>query len=123
MALIPILSNESSIHVISAFCSESLPTAAGVGQSILATVAIHAPRKVISALAESVAKSSNMTMLRNFPILYMKYLGIRAGLDDVGEVLAVGVGNKNLTELFAAHHRHDALNAFAVEPVKDIVQQ
>ena len=115
--------SESRMKIISACCCSVLPTASLDGQSMFATVAIHVPRKVISACTESVAKSSNMTMLRNFPILYMEDFGIRTGLDDVGEVLAVGVGNKNLTELFAAHHRHDALNAFAVEPVKDIVQQ
>ena len=68
-------------------------------------------------------KKKIIYFLFNFSSLNMEYFGIGAGLYDVGEVLAVGVGNENLSELLALHHRHDALNAFAVEPVKDIVQQ
>ena len=64
-----------------------------------------------------------ITMLRNLAILYVEYLGIRAGLDDVGKVLAIGVGNEDLSELFTLHHRYDAFYAFAVESIEDIVQQ
>ena len=53
----------------------------------------------------------------------MEDFGIRAGLDDVGEVLAVGVGDEDLAELLALHHRHDALYTFAIEAIEDIVQQ
>ena len=53
----------------------------------------------------------------------MKYLGIGTGLDDFRQVLAVGVSNEDLTELFALNHRNDPFYSFAVEPIEDIVQQ
>ena len=60
-------------------------------------------------------------MLRNLAILYMENLGIFIGAQDVGQVLAVGVGNENLPELVALNHLHNAFHAFAIQPVKNII--
>ena len=53
----------------------------------------------------------------------MEYFGIGAGLYDIGEVLAVGIGDEDLSELLALHHRYDAFYAFAIQSVEDIIEQ
>ena len=123
----PMDSKESSIHTISSCCFCVSPTASGEGQSILATVAIHAPRKEIGPpsadrVLTATADRIQTTMLRNLTIFYMEYLRIRTGLNNLGQVLAVGVGDEDLTELFPLYHRYDALHAFAIQPVEDIIQ-
>lgn len=53
----------------------------------------------------------------------MEYFGIGAGLDDVRQVLAVGVSNKDLAELFSLYHRDNALHTLVIQTVEDIIQQ
>ena len=64
-----------------------------------------------------------MTMLRNLAILYMENLGVFVGPKDVGQVLSIGIGDKNLPETVTLHQLHDSLYAFAVQPVEYIVEQ
>ena len=64
-----------------------------------------------------------ITMLRNLTILYMEYFGVLVGFEYLGQVLPVGVGDKDLSELVALHHLHDALYAFAVKSIENIVEQ
>ena len=52
----------------------------------------------------------------------MEYLGVFVGFEDVREVLAVGVGDKDLSEIVALYHLYDSFYPFAVQTVKNIVQ-
>ena len=51
----------------------------------------------------------------------MEYFGVGSGLDDFGEVLTVGVGDKDLSELLALHHAYNPFDAFAIETVENVV--
>ena len=53
----------------------------------------------------------------------MENLGVVVRLQDLREVLPVGVGNENLSELFALYHIYDTFYTFAVQSVEDIIQQ
>lgn len=53
----------------------------------------------------------------------MEYFGVGSGLDDFGEVLTVGVGDKDLTKFGTLYHLHNAFHTLAVQSVKDIVKQ
>ena len=53
----------------------------------------------------------------------MEYFGVFVGLEDVGEVLAVGIGDEDLSEIVALYHLHDSFYPFAVQSVKNIIQQ
>ncbi len=119
----PMDCNESNNQTISSCCFSLSPTASTVGQSILATVAIHAPRKAISARVGTMNKDKRQktTMLRNLTIFYMEYLGILIWFQDVGKVLSIRVGNKNLPELVPLYHLHNSFYPFAVQPIEDIV--
>lgn len=62
-------------------------------------------------------------MLRNLAILYVENLGVFVRIEDVGEVLAIGVGNENLSEIVALYHLHDSFYPFAVQSVENIVEE
>ena len=53
----------------------------------------------------------------------MENLGGVGRFEDVGEVLAVGVGDKDLAEVFALHHLYDSFHPLAVEPVEDVIEE
>ena len=40
-------------------------------------------------------------MLRNLTIFNVKDFGVLVGAEDIGEVLTVGIGDENLSELLA----------------------
>ena len=60
-------------------------------------------------------------MLRNLTIFYVEDFGIVVWAEDIGEVLAVGIGDENLSELRALDHFDDAFDSLGVEAVEDIV--
>ena len=60
-------------------------------------------------------------MLRNFAIFNMEDFGVVVGFEDVGEMLTVGIGDKDLTEIIALYHFHDPFNSLAVQPVKYVI--
>ena len=53
----------------------------------------------------------------------MENLGIFVGLEDVGEVLAVGVGDEDLTEIIALYHLYDSFDAFTIQSIKYVIEQ
>ena len=62
-------------------------------------------------------------MLRTLAIFDVEYFGVFVGLEDVGEVLAVGVGNKYLPEIIPLYHLHDPFHTLAIQPVKNIIKE
>ena len=42
--------------------------------------------------------------------------------EDISEVLAVGVGDEDLSEIVALYHLHDSFYPFAVQSVKNIIE-
>ena len=53
----------------------------------------------------------------------MEDFGGVAGFEDLREVLAVGVGDEDLTELLSLYHIDDTFYAFGVEAVEDVVEE
>ena len=62
-------------------------------------------------------------MLRNPAILYVEYLGIFIGFQNLREVLAVGVGDEDLSEIVTLHQIDDALDPLAVQTVEDVIEE
>ena len=61
--------------------------------------------------------------LFNFPIYDVEDFGGVGRFEDVGEVLTVGVSDKDLTEIIALHHLYDSFHPLAVEPVEDVIEE
>ena len=53
----------------------------------------------------------------------MEYLRFRRGAQQVGQVLAVGVGDEYLSEAVAVDESHYPRHALRVQFVEDVVQQ
>ena len=53
----------------------------------------------------------------------MENLGVFVGIEDVGEVLAVGVGNENLPEIIALYHLDNPFHPLAVQAIEDIIKE
>ena len=133
MALMPIACSESSIQIISFCCFSVLPTASADGQSIFATVAIHAPLKPTSAfkVQRDKVQSTKVNMylktlnsqfsILNPPSFYVEYSGVFVGFEYFRKVLAVGIGNEDLAELITLYHFHDTLHPLGVQTVEDII--
>ena len=61
--------------------------------------------------------------LCNRAILYMEDFCILVRSKDLRQVLAVGVGDENLSETFALQETDDVLHACGVEFVEDVIEQ
>ena len=48
---------------------------------------------------------------------------IFTGLQDIRQVLPIGIGNKNLPEIVTLYHLHNSFHPLAVQSVKNIIQQ
>ena len=58
-----------------------------------------------------------------FAIFNVEDFGIVVRSEDVGKVLAVGIGNKDLPEIIALYHLYNPFDAFCVESVEDVIEQ
>ena len=58
----------------------------------------------------------------NSPSLHMEYLGVLVGFEYFREVLSVGVGDEDLSELLSLHHVYNPFHPFPVQPVEYIIQ-
>ena len=51
----------------------------------------------------------------------MEDFGVVIGFEYFCQVLTVGVGNEDLTEIVSLYHLHNPLHTFAVQTVENIV--
>ena len=133
------LCNESKRKIISCCCCSVLPTDAAVGQSIFATVAIHAPRNVIRLFADRLSvcpyiltyttNKNRMLQIRFIyfrktlcivrcalynPLYHVEYPCLRVRKENVGEMLPVGISDEYLSETVAVDHAYNTLHTLAI---------
>ena len=54
-------------------------------------------------------------------IFNMEDFGVVIGFEYFCQVLTVGVGNEDLTEIVSLYHLHNPLHTFAVQTVEDVI--